>query len=105
LLCRDGYNADGAGDGKQALAKLHKQRADAIVLDLRMPVMDGWTFVEQYHHKLHADAAPIIVMSAAHDLASSAKRLRSLGVRVCLAKPFDAEALLAVVGRFAPHAA
>jgi DNA-binding response OmpR family regulator len=104
LLRRDGYSADGAGDGKQALEMLHVQRAAAIVLDLRMPVMDGWTFVERYHHQ-HSDAVPIIVISAAHDLASSAKRLRTLGVRVCLAKPFDVEALLAVVGRFVPHAA
>lgn len=105
LLDRHGYLADGAADGERALAKLHEQRADAIVLDLRMPVMDGWTFVERYRDELDSDEIPIIVISAAHDLASSAERLRALGVRVCLAKPFDVDALLAVVERFAPRAA
>jgi len=101
----DGYAADGASNGGEALAKLRAGRPDAIVLDLIMPVMDGQAFVELCRQEPVGPEVPIIVMSAAHDLSRSTERLRALGVQACLAKPFDLEALLAVVKRFAPLAA
>ena len=67
-----------------------------------MPVMDGWAFVEACRRKPGCSEVPIVVTSASHDLPKTAEKLRSLGVRTCLAKPFDVDGLLALVERYAP---
>ena len=87
-------------DGYEALEALSDGRPDLIVLDLMMPVMDGWTFVEECHRSRACDEVPIVVTSASHDLPRTAERLRSFGVRTCLAKPFDVDGLLALVERY-----
>ena len=46
LLRDDGYQVSEACNGAEALDAVREQRPDLIVLDLMMPVMDGWTFVE-----------------------------------------------------------
>jgi CheY-like chemotaxis protein len=69
-----------------------------------MPVMDGWTFVEECSRSALCDDVPIVVTSASHDLPRTTDRLRSLGVRTCLAKPFDIDGLLALVEHYAPSA-
>ena len=67
-----------------------------------MPVMDGWTFVEECHGQPCCDEVPIVVTSASTDLPRTAEKLRSFGVRSCLAKPFDVNGLLALVEHYAP---
>jgi two-component system response regulator len=99
-----GYAVRGATNGAEALEQLRQSRPDLIVLDLMMPVMDGWTFVEQCRRMQFCGDVPIVVTSASHDLPRTAERLRSMGVRTCLAKPFDVDGLLALVQRYAPAA-
>ncbi len=88
-----------APDGAAALARLGQQaRAGeppfaAILLDMRMPIMDGWAFAEAYR-RLPAPRAPIVVLTAAQDAVGD---LQHLGARAILAKPFDLDALLAIV--------
>ena len=100
VLRDDGYEVSEASNGLEALEALSDGRPDLIVLDLMMPVMDGWTFVEECHRSRACDEVPIVVTSASHDLPSTAERLRSFGVRTCLAKPFDVDGLLALVERY-----
>ena len=102
LLRDDGYDVKEARNGVEALAVVREGRPDLIVLDLMMPVMDGWTFVEECHRKEYCDNVPVVVTSASNDLPRTAERLQSFGVRTCLAKPFDVDGLLALVERFAP---
>jgi two-component system, chemotaxis family, chemotaxis protein CheY len=102
VLRDDGYDVREAANGLEGLAQLHAERPDLIVLDLMMPIMDGWTFVEQCRRKPDCGDVPIVVTSASHDLPRTAERLRSYGVRTCLAKPFDVDGLLALVERYAP---
>jgi len=102
VLREDGYQVQEAANGVEALGKLQIERPDLIVLDLMMPVMDGWTFVEECRNKDWCGDVPIIVTSASHDLPRTADKLRTLGVRTCLAKPFDVDGLLALVERYAP---
>ena len=63
-----------------------------------MPVMDGWTFAEAAYRAL-GPGVPILVASAAPDLASAATSLRRFGVRAAVAKPFDVDVLLAALER------
>ena len=102
VLRDDGYQVSEASNGAEALERLRDQRPDLIVLDLMMPVMDGWTFVEKCRSHADCEDVPIVVTSASHDLPLTAERLRTFGVRTCLAKPFDVEGLLALVERYAP---
>jgi CheY-like chemotaxis protein len=102
VLRDDGYEVGEAANGAEALAYVSRHKPDLIVLDLMMPVMDGWTFVEACRRQPGCSDVPIVVTSASHDLPKTAERLRSFGVRTCLAKPFDIEGLLALVARYAP---
>ena len=102
ILRDDGYNVREATNGVEALEQVREEHPDLIVLDLMMPVMDGWAFVEECRRKPCCDEVPIVVTSASHDLPHTAERLRTLGVRTCLAKPFDVDGLLALVERYAP---
>jgi len=64
-----------------------------ILLDLRMPIMDGWSFVQQYH-RVASVPARVVVMSGANDLPHVA---RQLGADGYLRKPFDLRALDTIV--------
>jgi CheY-like chemotaxis protein len=104
VLRDDGYEVSEATNGAEALEFVGGHRPDLIVLDLMMPVMDGWTFVEECRRQRRCSEVPIVVTSASHDLPRTADKLRSYGVRTCLAKPFDVDGLLALVERYAPSA-
>ena len=104
VLRDDGYDVSEATNGAEALEYVGGHRPDLIVLDLMMPVMDGWTFVEECRRQARCNEVPIVVTSASHDLPKTADKLRSYGVRTCLAKPFDVDGLLALVERYAPSA-
>jgi two-component system chemotaxis response regulator CheY len=91
----DGYEVVPAMNGQDALAVCDRWRPDVIVLDLMMPVMDGWTFAKRLHER---DDIPIVVLSAATDLARHAK---TVGAKEVVGKPFDLDQLLPKVARAA----
>lgn len=90
----EGYEIRGAAHGQEALAVLTDWRPDVILLDLMMPVMDGWTFrTEQQKDPAHAQI-PVIVLSATRDLRQHAE---SLNAAAAFLKPFDLNELLATI--------
>ena len=94
VLQAEGYDAVAAGDGKEALEHLQAGLEPClIVLDLMMPVMDGWKFMEQ--HEVRDSNAPIVVVSAY----GSADAVRSAGVAAYMHKPVDVDDLLGVIAR------
>jgi CheY-like chemotaxis protein len=105
LLLDEGYEVEQAADGAEALQVVFRWVPGVIVLDLMMPVLDGWAFVERCRSVPGAGDVPIVVMSATHGLHESAERLHAMGVRAVVAKPFDVDALIAIVQRYAPLAA
>ncbi len=80
-------------DGATALASLGEIRPDVILLDMKMPVMDGWEFARRYH-ALADRSAPLLVFSAAQD---AAQRAAEIGADGYIPKPFDIDELLAAV--------
>lgn len=80
-----GYEVLVAFDGKAALDTVQRIRPDAIVLDMRMPVMNGWEFIEEYR-KLPGPHAPIVVTTAYLD---PGKIASEVGAQGCISKPFD----------------
>lgn len=82
-----------APQGAAALDLVKGHEPALILLDLRMPIMDGWSFVQQYRRVAVAPAA-IVVMSGASDLPTIAGQLGADGH---LKKPFDLDALYMVI--------
>ncbi|MEP6694219.1 MAG: response regulator [Chloroflexota bacterium] len=97
----DGYEVVPATNGADALAVCARWRPDVIVLDLMMPVMDGWTFAKRLHENADISSIPIVVLSAANDLARHAK---TIGAADVVGKPFDLDQLLPKVARAAEAA-
>jgi CheY-like chemotaxis protein len=96
-LTDEGYTVVTATNGVAALEAVRLQRPMVILLDMRMPVMDGWEFSRAYH-TTPPPHAPIIVVTAARDAAGRAAQIQAEGY---LAKPFELDDLLAMVGRYA----
>jgi CheY-like chemotaxis protein len=90
----EGYEVQTAGNGQEALAALAHWRPDLILLDLMMPVMDGWAF--RAKQRLLPDVAdvPVIVLSATRDLPAKAEQLEPAYL---FSKPFDLDALLTTI--------
>jgi two-component system, chemotaxis family, chemotaxis protein CheY len=102
LLAEDlryrGYSVSVARNGREALDHLDVMAPDVIVLDLMMPVMDGWTFVERYRDHAGHGSVPIIAVFAAGDLP---RGYEALGVTAFLRKPFDLNELADSIRRLA----
>lgn len=96
-LTEEGYPVTVAANGKEALDSLEYINPCLILLDMKMPVMDGWAFAAAYRQR-SGPHAPIVVMTAAHELASRAAEIAADGH---IAKPFDLGDLLALVHRYA----
>jgi two-component system chemotaxis response regulator CheY len=94
ILQFGGYQVELAADGEQALAQISATRPDAILLDLMMPVMDGWTFLQHCRADPHTRARPVVVLSVHANLGDTASELQVQGV---LAKPFELADLLSTV--------
>ena len=88
-----GFKPIMAFDGQQGLKIAQSDPPDAIVLDLRMPVMDGFTLLERLQNSVHTRNIPAIILSA--DAADKA-RLRALraGATFFVEKPYKAQDLI-----------
>ena len=92
-LSSEGYRVLMAANGKEALDILERERPSVILLDLMMPVMDGWQFVAELDHRGQRDV-PLLILSADRSVQGHAQQLRASGH---LAKPFDLDELLGKV--------
>lgn len=87
----EGYEVRMAANGRDALDQVSGGLPDLILLDMNMPIMDGWEFCEQLRDRgSRFGAIPIVVMTAARD---AAKRSHEVGAQGFLGKPFDLDHL------------
>ncbi len=93
VLARAGYEVQGAENGQAALETAAGFAPDLILLDMRMPSMDGWAFMSAYR-ATSGPHARVIVVTAARDAFAWASQVRADGF---LAKPFDLQDLIATV--------
>jgi DNA-binding response OmpR family regulator len=84
-----------AENGEAALRVVEQTAPSAILLDMRMPIMDGWEFARSYR-ELSVPHAPLIVLTAAQDAAEWARQIDAADY---LGKPFDMSELLDTVKR------
>jgi two-component system, chemotaxis family, chemotaxis protein CheY len=92
----EGYEIITAANGAAALDLIERHPPSLILLDMRMPILDGWSFAEFYRQR-PGPHAPIIMLTAAQDAADCAAQIDADGF---LAKPFDLSALLDLVDRY-----
>ncbi len=99
MLETAGHEVTEAATGEAALAAVAERRPDLLLLDIRLPGMDGWEVLR----KLRAeddDRLPIVIMSA-HSSELTLERASRLGSDDYLIKPFSQEEILRIVERFA----
>ncbi|MBN9684252.1 MULTISPECIES: response regulator [unclassified Corallococcus] len=94
ILEAEGFEIRRARNGKEALERLEPDPPHLILLDLMMPVMDGWEFAQRMRQKPDFAGIPIIVLSADRNVGSKAKDIGAMGH---LAKPFELNDLLSMV--------
>jgi CheY-like chemotaxis protein len=99
-LRRVGYTVDVAAEGYEAVSLARRWRPQVILLDLRLPGMDGYEILTHLKRSPATRNIPIIVASAhVADAASEEKRLQSMGVVSFMPKPFAVTALVAEIDR------
>jgi two-component system response regulator MprA len=96
LLEFEGYAVERAGDGEEALRKLDGHCPDAILLDLMMPGMNGWDFLDNRRNADLCGHTAVIVMSAHRQMAAS---IEGFDVKGAIQKPFRIEDVLATLDR------
>ena len=92
ILELEGYAVEKALNGAEGLALLEKSTPAVILLDMRMPVLNGWDFARIV--KERGIVVPMVVMTASHDARRWADEV---GVPYTLPKPFSISDLLFVV--------
>jgi len=94
LLEYEGYKVVTASNGAECFQHLRTIHPSVILLDLMMPVMDGWQFKSEFDKRPDLAGIPIVVVSADGNLAEKSK---SIGITEYLTKPIEVETLLKVV--------
>jgi two-component system, OmpR family, response regulator len=97
-LSMDGYDVRVATDGEQAMALVRARRPDLVVLDLLLPLADGWQVLSFLQSDAMRPEVPVVVLTAT---AGPRERDRALaaGVADYLIKPVSADKLLDAVAR------
>jgi CheY-like chemotaxis protein len=95
VLEQEGYEVATAGNGREAMAALERRRPDLILLDLWMPVMNGWEFLD----RLRGDSSLLSDLPVIAVTADAAAAARGLPVQAVVTKPMDVDVLLAEIRR------
>jgi two-component system cell cycle response regulator DivK len=98
VLVNAGYEVHCAGDATTAFAQLELVRPHLIVMDLRLPGMDGFELAHKIKHDARYSDIPIIAMTAS-GFASDEQRARLAGCDDYISKPFEIGNLIATVAR------
>jgi two-component system, chemotaxis family, chemotaxis protein CheY len=99
-LMGEGHEVNVASNGAVALDVVGMVSPDVILLDMRMPVMDGWQFASAYR-EMPGQRAHVVVMTAARDAARSGAEISA---DANLAKPFELDELLDLVEQLSAKA-
>ena len=92
----NGYRVIRAATGEDAVAAVEKERPDAVVLDIRLPGIDGWEVLDRLRELGHFPSTPVVLLSAQVDAATAARAV-ALGCHAHLAKPFSTAELSGVL--------
>ncbi len=95
FLAEAGYRVSCAADGLEALDRVEREMPGLILLDMRMPRMNGWEFAREFRAR-YGNACPIAVITAAEN---ARLRAQEIDADAWLEKPFDLDEVLRLVAR------
>jgi len=101
LLGNAGYTLVEAENGEEALAVVAKQRPDLILMDIQLPVMDGYEATRRIKSDPATKSIPIIVITS-YALSGDEGKARAAGCDAYVTKPYSPRQLLAKVREFLP---
>jgi two-component system chemotaxis response regulator CheY len=98
LLESEGYSVATAGNGQEALDVVKRHQPHVVLLDMVMPIMDGWEFSRRLRADGNENAnVVVVVMSASVDARRTSCQIGASGY---LSKPFDLDNLLGCVASY-----
>jgi CheY-like chemotaxis protein len=95
-LLRHDFHVDVATDGREAIDRLRTRRYQAVLLDLRMPIVDGFAVLD-FLKEHRPEALPNVLVVTAALSSGELERANAYGVCAIVTKPFDVETLRARV--------
>lgn len=99
LFAGEGYRTCTAYDGQQALQAIAREKPDAVILDIKMPVLDGLEVIRRIRAEPSLASLPVVVLTATQVIQELQDRFRELHVTTWISKPFEPEDLLTAVKR------
>ena len=101
LLSANDYGMLEAENGEEALAAVRKQRPDLILMDIQLPVLDGYEATRRLKADPATSSIPIIVVTS-YALSGDETKARASGCDAYVTKPYSPRALLAKIREFLP---
>jgi two-component system cell cycle response regulator DivK len=98
-LLEDQYEILTAGNGAEGLEVARRERPDLILMDLSLPVMDGWEATRRIKADESLRRTPVIALSA-HAMKGDEDRARQCGCDAYLSKPLDEDLLFEMLAKF-----
>jgi two-component system, cell cycle response regulator DivK len=99
MLAGTGYEITEAENGEEALAAIAKQRPDLILMDIQLPVMDGYTATRRIKSNAALKPIPIIAVTS-YALSGEEKKAREAGCDDYVPKPYSPRQLLAKIRQY-----
>lgn len=96
ILVQEGFTVDTCSDSRTGLRLAELTHYDAVLLDLRMPIVDGLRFLERLR-EVHPEV-PVVIITG-HMPEASSRAAERLGKCECVAKPFTPEEIIVAVRR------
>ena len=96
MLTLAGYTTSEASHGAEALSYAQRAVPDMVIIDLAMPIMDGWTTIRRLKQDPALKALPVVVVTA-YDTRDATRRAWEAGCNVFMTKPVDYHRLLDTV--------
>jgi len=93
VLRRSGLDVLTAGDGEEGLRAFHSSRPELVLLDIGLPVIDGWEVLRRIRD---GSDVPVLLLTA-HEIEVDRERWRRAGANGCLIKPFSNADLVATI--------
>jgi two-component system cell cycle response regulator DivK len=101
MLAPTDYSTIEAENGEQALAAIAKQRPDLILMDIQLPIMDGYTATRRIKADPALQSIPIIAVTS-YALDGEAKIAKAAGCDDYVPKPYSPRELLAKIRQYLP---
>jgi len=101
IIALQGYTCFIADNGKIAIEELEKNDYDIILMDIMMPIMDGFTAAKYIREKLGNQTIPIIAVTA--DVTANIKeKCKDAGMNDYISKPYNGDKLIEMIQNYTP---